>query len=126
MKAVTIISGCQLLGVLPLAAALNPQSSAPEGCKTLHTDKEWPAHSVWKASLPNVLSRGLAKDKLRHPDYRIEPATTAEVQAAVKFATKHNIRVSILNSGHDFLGRLVKAIAMRRRLSGIGTTRPAD
>jgi hypothetical protein len=107
MKAVTILSGCQLLGVLSLAAALNPKSSAPQGCKVLHTDKEWPEHGVWKAALPKILRRGLAKDKLRHPDYRIEPTTTAEVQAAVKFAAKHNIRVSILNSGHDFLGRLV-------------------
>jgi hypothetical protein len=28
-----------------------------------------------------------------------------QVQAAVKFATEHNVRLTILNSGHDFLAR---------------------
>jgi hypothetical protein len=114
MKVLSLLSGCQLLSSLPLGVATaNSQRSAPDGCKILHTDKEWPATSVWKAALPNILSRGLAKDKLRHPDYRVEATTTAEVQAAVKFAAKHNIRVSILNSGHDFLGRLVKGMLCR-------------
>ena len=115
MKPPSVLSGCQLLSIISLSAAVsNVQQSAPEGCNILHTDKEWPPPSVWKAALPNILTRGVAKDGLKHPDYRIEPTTSAEVQAAVRFAAKHHIRVSILNSGHDFLGRLVNATTLLR------------
>lgn len=31
--------------------------------------------------------------------------STADIQHAVRFARKHNLRVAIKNSGHDFLGR---------------------
>jgi FAD/FMN-containing dehydrogenase len=115
MKTILILAGWRLVSVLPHSTATpngfpSDQQSAPDGCRVVHTDKQWPANSVWKAALPNVLTRGVAKDKLKHPDYRLEVKTPAEVQAAVKFATKHNIRLSILNSGHDFLGRLVKVM----------------
>jgi FAD/FMN-containing dehydrogenase len=90
----------------------------------LRTDKEWPPSSAWKAALPNILTRGVAKDGLQHPDYRIEPTTPAEVQAAVRFAAKNRIRVSVLNSGHDFLGRLVSKTMIAQMLKGLGTMRP--
>jgi hypothetical protein len=77
---------------------------------------EWPDPSVWKAALPRVVPSVAAKGRLRHPDYRIEPTTAAEVRSAVLFAKKHNIRVSILNSGHDFLGRSVIALPLRSSL----------
>lgn len=107
-----MLAGWPLVSVLPhTTASPNPitsdRQSTPDGCRVVHTDRQWPDKSVWKAALPHVLSRGVAKDKLKHPDYRLEVKTAAEVQAAVKFATKHNIRVAVLNSGHDFLGRLV-------------------
>lgn len=40
----------------------------------------------------------------QHPQYRLEATNVQDVIAAVKFAKEHNIRISILNSGHDFQG----------------------
>ncbi|KAJ7729749.1 FAD-binding domain-containing protein [Mycena metata] len=39
------------------------------------------------------------------PLYSVEAQTVTDVQAAVKFATTHNLRVAIKSSGHDYLGR---------------------
>jgi hypothetical protein len=41
----------------------------------------------------------------KHPDYIYEVKTVSSVQRAVRFVAKHNIRLSIINTGHDFLGR---------------------
>ncbi|KAJ7118501.1 FAD-binding domain-containing protein [Mycena crocata] len=39
------------------------------------------------------------------PLYSVEAETVADIQAPVKFASTHNLRVSIKASGHDLLGR---------------------
>ncbi|KAJ7686120.1 hypothetical protein B0H17DRAFT_1072727 [Mycena rosella] len=39
------------------------------------------------------------------PIYSVEAETVADIQAAVKFATKHDLRVAVKSSGHDTLGR---------------------
>ncbi|KAJ6554344.1 FAD-binding domain-containing protein [Mycena capillaripes] len=39
------------------------------------------------------------------PIYCVEAETVADIQAALKFATTHNLRVAIKSSGHDYLGR---------------------
>ncbi|KAJ7182940.1 FAD-binding domain-containing protein [Mycena crocata] len=39
------------------------------------------------------------------PNYSVEAQTVEDIQAAVKFASKHNLRVVIKSSGHDYLGR---------------------
>ncbi|KAJ6598362.1 FAD-binding domain-containing protein [Mycena vulgaris] len=39
------------------------------------------------------------------PIYSVEAETVADVQAAVKFASAHNLRVVVKASGHDYLGR---------------------
>ncbi|KAJ7278404.1 FAD-binding domain-containing protein [Mycena rebaudengoi] len=39
------------------------------------------------------------------PIYSVEAETVADIQAAVEFASKHNLRVAIKSSGHDTLGR---------------------
>jgi hypothetical protein len=79
---------------------------APVGCKKLPIDADWPS--------PETVNKELAgwekpeKDGTKkHPDYVYEVKTVASVQRAVKFVTKHNIRLSIISSGHDFLGRYV-------------------
>lgn len=54
--------------------------------------------------MPEV-EKGVSKLGKKHPDYRLEATTAAEVQSAVKFAKKYKVRLSILNSGHDFHGR---------------------
>jgi hypothetical protein len=84
-----------------------PQSSklpAPAGCKKLPSDADWPSNEVLNAELKGWEPR-VANQSLKHPDWIYEVKTVANVQRAVKFAAKHNVRISILNSGHDFLGR---------------------
>ncbi|KAJ6598364.1 FAD-binding domain-containing protein [Mycena vulgaris] len=39
------------------------------------------------------------------PIYSVEAVTVADIQAAVKFASTHNLRLAVKSSGHDYLGR---------------------
>ncbi|KAG0304943.1 hypothetical protein BGZ98_004791 [Dissophora globulifera] len=39
------------------------------------------------------------------PVYTVKATSVADVQQTVRFASKHNIRLAIKNTGHDFLGR---------------------
>jgi hypothetical protein len=81
--------------------------AAPADCKILSSDQGWPTTEVWKKAMPKVATRGNVKVGLAAPDYKVIATTAHEVQEAVKFAADHNIRLSVLNSGHDFLGRYV-------------------
>ena len=38
-------------------------------------------------------------------EYVVQADSAQDVSAALKFATKHKIRVTIRNTGHDFLAR---------------------
>jgi hypothetical protein len=86
----------------PAAAAVG--GAAPEGCKKLPSDSDWPTKAIWDAELKGwepIHARGRG----RHPQVMYEVKTVASVQRAVRFAAKYNVRLSIVNSGHDFLGR---------------------
>ncbi|KAJ7489293.1 FAD-binding domain-containing protein [Mycena latifolia] len=39
------------------------------------------------------------------PIYSVEAEEVEDIQAAVKFASKHNLRLAVKSSGHDYLGR---------------------
>ncbi|KAI8605880.1 hypothetical protein EDD21DRAFT_298921 [Dissophora ornata] len=39
------------------------------------------------------------------PIWTVKATTVADVVETVQFASKHNIRLAIKNTGHDFLGR---------------------
>lgn len=79
---------------------------APEGCKKLSVDADWPTKDILDAELPGWEPR-MAGQKAQHPDWTYQVKSVSSVQRAVQFAAKHNVRISILNSGHDFLGRYV-------------------
>jgi FAD/FMN-containing dehydrogenase len=91
---------------VPVPAAPLAKPATPEGCKKLATDADWPSDAEWKQALPEVVARSstLAKGVAR-PDYRVRAESYADVQAAVKFAARNNIRLTVINSGHDFVGR---------------------
>jgi hypothetical protein len=77
---------------------------APAGCKKLPADADWPSPDVVNSELPGweaPMPDGIKK----HPNYVYDVKTVASVQRAVRFVAKHNIRLSIINTGHDFLGR---------------------
>ncbi|KAJ6527291.1 FAD-binding domain-containing protein [Mycena vulgaris] len=39
------------------------------------------------------------------PIYSVEAETVADIQAAMKFVSTHNLRLAVKSSGHDYLGR---------------------
>jgi FAD/FMN-containing dehydrogenase len=80
-----------------------PNSIASPKCKKLPIDADWPSPEEWKRELPGIET--IMPQKLKHPQYTYEVTKVEQVQRAVKFVTKHNIRLSIYNSGHDFIGR---------------------
>ncbi|KAF2400246.1 FAD-binding domain-containing protein [Trichodelitschia bisporula] len=95
----SLLAAAQLATCVPQAK--NP---APAQCKKLPGDADWPEDTVWKAALRGVEPRGPQK-AWKRPDYKYEAMTVAQVQKAVKFVSDHNLRLSVLNSGHDFIGR---------------------
>ena len=88
-----------------LLARVIAGAEAPQNCNRLPTDSDWPSEDVWKAALRGVEPRGRVVVGNARPDYAYEVKTVEEVQNAVNFVAKHNVRLSILNSGHDFIGR---------------------
>jgi hypothetical protein len=75
----------------------------PNGCRKIATDSDWPTPDQWRAALPEV--EPSMKKNGSHPDYVLRAETVNDVQQAVKFCAKNNIRLTVINSGHDFMGR---------------------
>jgi FAD/FMN-containing dehydrogenase len=78
--------------------------ATPEGCRAISGDTNWPQSAVWTQELPGIVPRKYSYNSY-HPNYRISANTVQDVKNAVKFAAKHKIRLSIINSGHDYMGR---------------------
>lgn len=89
-----------------LLNAVFTYAQAPEAaCKVIPGDKDWPTDQVWTKEIPGVVKSDPVRGKITRPDWVVNAKSVEDVQAAVNFAAKHNVRVSIINSGHDFLGR---------------------
>jgi hypothetical protein len=89
----------------------NASSIAPAGdksktplCKVIPGDLDWPVDEVWMKEIPGVIKTPVSGN-ITSPTWLINAKGSADVQAAVKFAAKHNVRISVVNSGHDFMGR---------------------
>jgi hypothetical protein len=46
-------------------------------------------------------------------DYALLAQSPQDISAGLKFATKHKLRVTVRNTGHDFLARLVACLRLR-------------
>ncbi|KAJ7784953.1 FAD-binding domain-containing protein, partial [Mycena maculata] len=81
------------------------------------TDAQW-ASAVFRNTIPGAMNQGydLTPPSLcvqngttcgqgDVPIYSVEAETVADIQAAVKFASTHNLRLVVKSSGHDTLGR---------------------
>lgn len=79
-------------------------SPTPEGCTALPGDESWPAHEIWEGELPGAEELGWVGG-MKRPDWMLMAETVEDVQRAVNFVRNHNMRLAIINSGHDFLGR---------------------
>jgi hypothetical protein len=89
------------LAAAQLAVSDSLAQPAPANCKKLSIDTDWPKDDLWKSALPGVEARsGEADSKHTSPDYRYKAKSVEQVQKAVKFTAEHNVRLSILNSGH--------------------------
>ncbi|KAH7392884.1 hypothetical protein BKA66DRAFT_439018 [Pyrenochaeta sp. MPI-SDFR-AT-0127] len=80
-------------------------TTTPPGCRKLRTDADWPDFEVWRAALPGVVPTNGTDKYGSIPDYRLQVKSVTEVQQAVRFARKHNIRLTVLTTGHDQLLR---------------------
>ena len=91
-----------ILPPFPDKALLPNTTTAPEGCKFLPSDRGFPGDALWRSTFPGIFK------KLKGtygPDWMAQAKTVADVQKAVNFAREHNVRLSIISTGHDFHGR---------------------
>src|ERR1700712_4018098 len=86
-----------------VAANPLPNGNAPADCRKLPADADWPPVAVWNSELKG--NEPVMPSKLKHPNYIYEASRVEHVQKAVNFVAKHNVRLSIINAGHDFIGR---------------------
>lgn len=91
--------------ILLLAGRGTPATTAPAGCRKLNTDTDWPTQAQWEAALPGVVATNGSDEHGSLPDYRLQARSVEDVQAAVRFAREHNVRLSVLTTGHDQLQR---------------------
>jgi hypothetical protein len=76
-------------------------------CKTVVGDSLWPDYELWTAALPGVQSVPyIGRDA--HPNYFLAARTVEDVQRAVAFINTYNIRLTVISSGQDYLGRYVR------------------
>lgn len=80
-------------------------TTTPSGCRKLNTDIDWPDVEIWKAALPGVVATNGSDKWGPTVDYRLQAKSVADVQNAVRFAKEHNIRLTVLTTGHDQLER---------------------
>jgi hypothetical protein len=80
-------------------------TTAPAGCLKLATDSDWPAEEEWKKVLNEIVPRSKTLNVgVFRPDYSFRAESYKDVQAAVNFAAKNKIRLTVITSGHDFPG----------------------
>lgn len=90
----------------PAAAGGATGAAAPAGCKPIKGDANFPTEAQWKEELP--MAEPLADEgNQKNPDYRVTAESAEDVQKAVKFAAKHNIRLTVITSGHEWSQRCV-------------------
>jgi hypothetical protein len=75
-----------------------PPPSGPP-CRNIPGDPGWPADNVWKSELPGVIAVAQKTDA-KHPNYHYSARNHGDVQAAVNFAVRHHVRLSVIASGH--------------------------
>ena len=112
-----------LLAPLPPAIVCDQSSTVydQKACHDLSTVTEWFSSSfhadnpvsidwpLWQDDAclpPALLDQSLGKCNLQpFPQYVVNASTGQHVSAALKFAAKHNVRLSVKGTGHDLLGR---------------------
>jgi hypothetical protein len=73
-------------------------------CKTTVGDSLWPPYETWKQHMPGVTEVWIRGSEA-HPNYFLTARSIGDVQTAVSFVDRYNIRLSVISSGLDYLGR---------------------
>ncbi|KAG0261730.1 hypothetical protein DFQ27_002785 [Actinomortierella ambigua] len=109
--------GGRLIATKPVAYVCHPEHYDKAKCDVVKKDYYY---GVWRQNQPGalqmtnwethrgegcLLNQTTACLQGAVPLYTVNVSTVADVQASVRFAAKHNLRLSIKNTGHDYLGR---------------------
>lgn len=97
-----------LRSTLVLAWAISPgdATKTDKKCRLLPQASDWTSPETWSAELPGVTSIKDENNKTGPiPDYRLRAQSIEDVQTAVRFASEHNVRISVITTGHDQIGR---------------------
>ena len=89
----------------PIAVCDAGRESSPECVAAIDasTDPFWLQDQVMGTEKTGWLGAFDMKDKIS--EYAVAAETTEDVAAGVAFASKHNLRVAVKNTGHDYTGR---------------------
>lgn len=116
----------KLVATIPIAAVCHHSASTDdigehstfdqEACDALRSEWFWPKTHL--ASASSAMAYQFTNDSCNPfldpdapcglgylPAYTVNATTPADLQAAVNFAQRHNIRLVIRNTGHDYLGK---------------------
>lgn len=124
MVSLAAIWGVGILAASSLLSTATAATKAPDGCRKLNSDTDWPMNQQWEAALPGVIKR--SRGGGIQPDYRYRVKAAEDVQRAVRFAKDNNIRVSVVASGHELQGRSSAASGLLidiSQLNGINVLR---
>ncbi|ESZ93417.1 hypothetical protein SBOR_6197 [Sclerotinia borealis F-4128] len=124
----SFISVITVLVILPLGNASSSTNNYPSlpshgpKCRYLPSDPAWPNQTVWNNLNQTVEGRLIRGVPLGQPCYEphldvtkcsqireewimLSPFNAEDVMAGLRFVHDNNIRLTIKNTGHDFLGR---------------------
>jgi hypothetical protein len=101
----TTVEGRLIIPISPIAACDGAGIESPACAAALEasTDPFWLQDQVMGSEKTGWLGAFDMKDKIS--EYAVAAETTEDVAAGVAFASKHNLRVAVKNTGHDYTGR---------------------
>ncbi|KAF7330615.1 FAD-binding domain-containing protein [Mycena sanguinolenta] len=110
-RLVTVVPSAKFCTTLPGGACTDDQwesalfrSTIPGAMDLVNWEQQRPqGYDLRPPSL--CLRNGTTCGQGDVPLYAVEAETVADIQAAVKFSSAHNLRVAVKSSGHDLLGR---------------------
>ncbi|KAM0450938.1 hypothetical protein ACHAO4_006330 [Trichoderma viride] len=115
--------GGRLIATVPLGTPCHDPKYNQNVCANLQANWELPqTHYVTSSSIMQPFFANQSCDAFtpesqpcllgNYVSYAVNVSCTADVSAALAFATKNNIRVVVRNTGHDFFGRSTGAGAL--------------
>lgn len=130
------------MAVRPVAAVCHTGAYNQQACSAVRG--EW-SDSVWRAAQTGAAqwenweawpernqscyaqsARGIPCGQGRISLYSAKVQTAQQIQKAVLFAKKHNLRLVVKNSGHDFLGRSTAPESLQILTHGMKDIRLVD